>query len=253
MSNKNSKRVVKRVILRASDIASIVGMNEYKPMTETLKEYWKRYSPDTFNGQTEREKVEAVICSSDSVGDILKTALSNETTDVQTVVEETCKKINIDTSLSDSQKLDVIKHVTSKINTNHGTKSESKTAQKITDVKKDTQLIQDSTFYTTDVMTIDRTDFVICGTIDRIQIESDGRRTLIEIKNRVKRLFNKVVNYEFIQIQTYLQLLGLEHARLVEQYKDEIDTHDIERDDDFWDNDILPKIKEFCIELKSKM
>ena len=249
MSNKNTNRV----ILRASDIASIVGMNEYRPKTETLNEYWKRYSPETFKGQTESEKVEAVICNSETVSDILKSALTNETTDVQTVVEETCKKINIDTSLTDAEKVDVIKHVTSKISTNHGTRSESKTAKKIKDVKKDTQLIRDSTFYTTDVMTIDNTVFVICGTIDRIQIEPDGRRTLIEIKNRVKRLFNKVVNYEFIQVQTYLQLLSLDHARLVEQYKDEIATHDIDRDDDFWDNDIFPKIKEFCIELKSKM
>jgi hypothetical protein len=71
----------------------------------------------------------------------------------------------------------------------------------------------------------------------------------VEIKNRTNRLFRRVVDYENIQIQVYLQMLGLVHARLVEQYNNQVLSHDLTRDDELWTNEILPKLNEFCLEL----
>ena len=66
-------------------------------------------------------------------------------------------------------------------------------------------------------------------------------------------LFRRVVDYENIQIQVYLQMLGLVHARLVEQYNNQVLSHDLTRDDELWTNEILPKLKEFCLELHDSM
>jgi len=76
----------------------------------------------------------------------------------------------------------------------------------------------------------------------------DGSRVLVEIKNRTKRLFRKVPDYEYIQVQTYLQMLNLERARLVEQFNSQVLSHDIERDDEFWKN-VLKCLESFCQQL----
>ena len=114
-------------------------------------------------------------------------------------------------------------------------------------------LMRDNNFYNLHVCEIEGTKYVICGKIDRIEERPDGSRVLVEIKNRTNRLFRSVPEYEFIQVQVYLQLLGLVHARLVEQYNSQILSHDITRDEEFWDNEILPELKKFCEELNSKI
>ena len=86
-------------------------------------------------------------------------------------------------------------------------------------------------------------DFEIGGKIDG-QLE-DG--TVIEIKNRTRRLFGEVKQYENIQIQTYIQMLEQEGAQLVECYNDGDKKHvnilDVAKDQDLWDETILPGLK----------
>jgi hypothetical protein len=47
------------------------------------------------------------------------------------------------------------------------------------------------------------------GKIDRVE-DIDGEAVIVEIKNRMKRLFNKVPDYEQIQVQTYMQIVNLQ-------------------------------------------
>jgi len=89
--------------------------------------------------------------------------------------------------------------------------------------------------------------YQIVGRIDRIQLNEDGSRTLVEIKNRAKQLFGRVRDYEEIQCQTYLHMLGdIGYCRLIEQYNDERKAYLIQKDDDKWENIILPKLQDFC-------
>ena len=67
-------------------------------------------------------------------------------------------------------------------------------------------------------------------------------------------LFNTVCSYalmtlafyEMIQVQTYLQMLGLSKARLVEQYNQERMSYSIDVNHDQWNDNIVPKLTEFC-------
>jgi hypothetical protein len=78
-------------------------------------------------------------------------------------------------------------------------------------------------------------------------MNEDGSRTLVEIKNRAKGLFNRVRDYEEVQCQTYLQMLGdINYCRLVEQFNDERKGYLIEKNDEKWRNDIVPKLQNFC-------
>jgi hypothetical protein len=94
-------------------------------------------------------------------------------------------------------------HLRKTLYTNHGTRNEHKTAD-----ADSAKLVEDDTFYTHDICTIEGTLYQIVGRVDRIQMNEDGTRTLVEIKNRTKMLFNRVRDYEEVQCQTYLQMLG---------------------------------------------
>ena len=243
-----------RVVLRASDVAAIIGMNKYKPRNEIFDDMWKKYSPSTFTGKTKKEKAEEILALSANARETMKSALeikakdSNQVQDVYSKVQET---INLDSKLTDEQKVQVLDHIRSKVYTTHGTRSEDKTSLKV-EVDEGVRLHKDNAFYTHEVCTLGKNTFFICGKIDRIEERPDGSRILIEIKNRTNRLFRRVVEYEMVQVQVYLQMLGLIHARLIEQYNNQVQSHDIDRDEEMWSNVILPGLENFCKELNEK-
>jgi hypothetical protein len=77
----------------------------------------------------------------------------------------------------------------------------------------------------------------LCGRRERLigsRNVPTGPGSLWRVKNRTNRLFGRVVEYEMIQVQVYLQMLGLVHARLVEQYNTQVVSHDITRDEEMW-------------------
>ena len=126
--------------------------------------------------------------------------------------------------------------------TQHGTRNEDKTAETDT-----ANLVRDDTFYEMKICEIEGTVYKIVGRVDRVQLNEDGSRTLVEIKNRANKLFGRVRDYEDVQCQTYLQMLkDIKFCRLIEQYNDEKRGYLIEKDDDKWNTTILPKLQNFC-------
>jgi hypothetical protein len=47
-------------------------------------------------------------------------------------------------------------------------------------------------------------------------------------------------------------MLGLVHARLVEQYNNQVLSHNVDRDEEMWSNVITPGLQEFCVNLHAK-
>jgi PD-(D/E)XK nuclease superfamily len=243
----------RRVVLKASEVAAIIGRNKYKPRQEVFNELWKKYSPATFTGQTKKDRAEEILSTSREVRSAMAAALNikaENSLQVQSIYKDLEAKVNSDSKLNASQKTEVLDHIRSKVYTTHGTRSEDKTADKVT-MDENVKLIKDNSFYSLDVCTLGDTAFVVTGKIDRIEERPDGSRVLVEIKNRTNRLFGRVVEYEMIQVQVYLQMLGLVHARLVEQYNTQVLSHDITRDEEMWSNEILPGLEGFCQELYS--
>jgi hypothetical protein len=241
----------RRVIIKASDVAACVGRHQYKARSEVLNEIWKKNWPNTFTGQTKTDKAREILQISPEAQKVLTAAVdikARDSAEVQTVFAKAKEAINSDPKLSTAQKAEVLEHVRSQVYTTHGTRSEDKTSDKVA-TTENTRLVRDDSFYNLDVCTIGDVKFVVCGKIDRIEERPDGSRILVEIKNRTNRLFRRVVEYEFIQVQVYLQMLGLVHARLVEQYNNQVLSHDVERDEETWINELLPSLVGFCEEL----
>ena len=241
----------KKVIIKASEVAAIIGMNSYKKPDEVLEDMWKKNSPDTFNGRTKEDRQLEALKSSTTAMAIYDATMSVETVssnDVKQLVSIASDAINNVKALNKSDKRLVTDHLRKMLYTNHGTRTEDTTA----DLDEAT-LLNDETFYNYQVITIEGTHYEIVGRIDRYQLKEDGTKVLVEIKNRTRRLFDKVAGYENVQVQTYLQMLKLSEARLIEQFNNERKSYDISRDDTLWAEKIFPGLQEFCKTLHHHM
>jgi hypothetical protein len=90
------------------------------------------------------------------------------------------------------------------------------------------------------ILTIDGAELWVISKLDGMKM--DG--TVIEIKNRIYKLFDEVREYEWLQVQTYLNVYGLPKAELVEFLQNSGGTMKInyvEKDDTYW-NEVLLKI-----------
>jgi len=240
-----------RVTLKASDVAAIIGLNPYKPSSEVRDELWKKYSPDTFTGQTRADKAGEALKASAEAQAVLDQAVSIKTKNSSEAVAVFAKaevEVNSDPKLNAEQKAEVISHLRSKVWTGHGTRAEDRTSDKV-EADTGAKLTRDDSFYTYEVCTLGETKFVVCGKIDRIEERPDGSKVLVEIKNRTRCLFRKVKEYEMVQVQVYLQMLGLVHARLIEQHNSQVMSHEIDRDEEMWTNVIVPGLQNFCNDL----
>ena len=241
----------RKVIIKASEVAACAGLHTYKPTWEVLDDMWKKYNPGNFRGETKTERNLKALESSEEAQKLLKAVLKVEpknSSEVQDLVSISIEAIKNDGKLTDPQKTLVCDHIRSMIYTTHGTRSEDTTAD-----LDDADLHKDETFYSYPVITIEGTKYEIVGRIDRFQKNSDDSKTLVEIKNRTRTLFNKVRVYEMIQVQAYLQMTGMKDARLIEQYNNTRKSYMIEKDEDSWKNTILPKLTQFCKTLHHNM
>lgn len=236
---------VKKVIIKASDVASAIGCG-FKKRPELVAELWKKYLPQTFEGHTADEEAIITLNSLETSKKILAEA-ENFKSEISTDVQQEIRKLYHELEHSGLLPQDIHRakdFIRKTLYTNHGTRNEAKTAQ--TD-KMSTKLSIDDNFYTYDICVIEGTLYQIVGKIDRIQRNEDGTRTLVEIKNRAKSFFNSVRDYEDIQCRVYLELLGdIEYCRLVETYEGMSKSYLIQRNYPYWKDEILPKLMNFC-------
>jgi hypothetical protein len=245
---------VKRVVIRASDVAACIGLNPYKPAAEVRDEIWKKNWPETFTGRTKSDLANDALGRSHQSRKVLAEALAVRADDseaAQTNFETARAKIVADTSLTEDDRGKIIEHLRSRCYTSHGTRSEDKTAVKVTSDTGAT-LVRDNAFYNLPVIELDGVQYVITGKIDRIEVGDDGSRTLVEIKNRTRGFFKSLRDYENVQVQVYLKMLGLIHAKLIEQYNSSTNTITVDRDEEYWENVIWPGVVSFVNDLHLK-
>ena len=241
----------KRITIRASDVAACVGLNNYRSPVDVIDDIWSRASPSTFKGLTKDQRNSNAVSASPQMRELYESLMSITTKssdEVQNIIHVVNQMIDEADDLPGDQKIMVKDHMRKLVYTNHGTKAEDTTAD-----LDETILHKDETFYKLKIAEIEGTEYVIVGRIDRFEKNADGSRTLVEIKNRTKNLFNKVRDYEMVQVQTYLQMMNLSKARLVEQYNNTRKSYHIDRNDDLWVGMVKPGLENFCKALHSSM
>lgn len=240
-----------RVIIKASDVASILNQNNYKSREDVFNDLWKKYSPGNFEFKTKKEQAEEAIAKSETAQAIFSLAssfVSKGSDDAKSTFTKVESVINSDSKLEIEDRRRVLEHVRSKVFTNHGTQKEEETAEK-TNMK----LEKDDRFHELYIGTYNERDYIVVGRIDRVELLPDGSKILIEIKNRVNGFYNRVFPRENIQIQMYLEMLDFDKAKLVEQYNDKVNVLEVERDRKLFEEQIFPGLAAFCCELSSAM
>ncbi|MDF1867705.1 MAG: hypothetical protein P1U70_22995 [Saprospiraceae bacterium] len=218
----------------ASEIAIITGDNKYQSIDELRDKIIQRMTPDP--NVVELTPLEEIIeehkknKSTDKmpVADLIQTlnkcAVTQNTTDVAAIFEAIP-----DECITDK--------VTSYVNCEYGKATETKALKKYVNIQRQT-----------------KPEFSVetkkAGKFRKRQIgtTSSGRRVyvggrmdgkikngkIIEVKNRMRRLFHTVRDYEKLQIMSYMFISKHGNATLVERFNDEMDTHEIEYDDDWF-------------------
>lgn len=243
-----------RVVIKASDVAACIGLNPYKPASEVRDELWKKNWPESFTGRTKRDLADEALAKSATARKVLADALSiraANSSEAQANFEAARAKVEADPSIGDDDRAKIVEHLRSKCYTTHGTRSEDKTATKV-EADTGATLLKDNAFYNLAVAEIDGVKYVVTGKVDRIEVAPDGSRTLVEIKNRTRGFFRSLREYENVQVQVYLQMLGLVRAKLIEQYNSATNTIEVSRDEELWTNVIWPGLLAFVEDLHSR-
>jgi DNA polymerase III epsilon subunit-like protein len=237
---------VPKVIIGASSVASAIGKSQFKRQPDLISDLWKKYSPQTFKGQTLEEEALLVLNSLETTKKILNEAENFKSEKSDDVKQQTRKLFHqIEHSgLLPQDMLKAKEHIRKTLATNHGTRNEGKTAKLD---KLAAKLTEDDTYYTYDICEIEGTLYQVVGRVDRVQNNEDGSRILVEIKNRANGFFNRVRDYEEIQCQTYMQMMrDIDFCRLVETYNGESKSYLIQKNDEMWTSEIVPKLQNFC-------
>ena len=83
----------------------------------------------------------------------------------------------------------------------------------------------------------------ISGKVDGIEGMGDDQ-ILIETKNRRRRLFDEIPEYEKVQMCIYMKMTNIKTSKLLQYYDDEEGIIDYDYDEEFW-NEIEQKLLNF--------
>ena len=242
------------VIVYASQVAAAIGCNRHKKPSDALELMWERVDPESYHAALARNGVESeaacidrIASDNDDARGILQRSMVQcaSSTDVAARYDLASRSVSTLASLEDDDRRIVDAAIKRNLYTNYGTASEHHALVKV----RETLGIDarpDPTFYKQRVGEVGGTPIWIGGKIDAITDD----RIVIEIKNRIRRLFYKVPFYEVVQVQCYLALLDVPRGAVVECLTtapgtSTINIVPVRRDRMLWNETIVPKVKAF--------
>lgn len=268
MSKKNHINT-KNICIYSSELASLIGLNPYKNCGETIMRIWsinyKNDYLDIKNSLSENE-----ITKNETKDDKFKrisTKYKNKTPKLKKTLEQCLKTDNISSMMDKRKEIlkecedmdykdkkeieDSIREIT---NTGFGTKNEGKSIHMYTQLTGD-PVIKFDKFVKRILFKSGEYNWFLGGKIDGILNDN----TIIEIKNRMHKLFYKLRDYEKIQTYSYMFIFRSKKSQIVETFlkgkSPEVNMMDINFDEEFWNfilNRILIFIEFFNKFLKSK-
>lgn len=254
-----------RIVVYASHASIITGANPYGSIADVFDQTWQKSFPEAFNvskASAEEEKGEPIMTAEEQMMEDVKalglatdlqktieiaTKPDGTTTVMTTAKKEFEKKLTVaQPDANKRQKL--IKFARSQINKTFGSNNE---ASFIKDFEFKTQVkVKDNNvkFWKKEIgkTAHSQIPFFLGGRIDGFH---NGR--LIEIKNRVKDIKHQIPEYENVQFQIYLYLLGLQEGDLLQRLKSADEgapeyRTPIKYNDQLIKETVIPRVQIFC-------
>lgn len=250
------------ICIFASDLAIITGHNKFKTENEIILKLWQKNFPEDYNeiisklNKNEEFDINIIEETSDdyikritdkyNIKDIDENI--NECKNSENILSLNNSKNKIFKSLNNIPKNEkkILKDcLISKVNTNFGIKNENMGLQKYIELSNESVKLFEK-FVKKNIFKTSRFNWYIGGRIDGI---NESETTVIEIKNRVHKLFYTLRDYEKVQIYAYMFILNKKKSKLVECFKkkNDCDINVIEVDFDihFWEKEVNKKIEIF--------
>ena len=211
------------ILINISEIAIITGDNPYKTKRDYLIDFWKKNFINDFNKykeitsfikETDDDIIKKISVNNnlDISAELSKCIKSKNTCELNTVKNTIIEKLG---NLKEDEKKEITKSITNLTNTKFGIKNENDVT-KIYENMSGNQIIKDNKYRKIKLFTYGGFDIFIGGKIDGITLDSS---TIIEVKNRVHKLFYELRNYEKVQIMSYMYLFSGAKGHLVEAHK----------------------------------
>lgn len=243
------------LLLNISEIAIITGDNPYKTKRDYLLDFWKKNAKNDFLKYQQLTQYTKVTDD-----DIIKKISSNNNIDLSTELKK-CNKINnisdLDTmkneifkkieNLNEIEKDEITKSIKNVTNTKFGIRNEDDVT-KLYENMTGNSITKDNKYYKIKLFEFNDINVYIGGKIDGI----NETGSIIEVKNRVNKLFYELRPYEKVQIMCYMHLFNTKEGHLVEALKKSntsINIIKVEYDEEYI-NYIIDKIKVFAIFFK---
>jgi hypothetical protein len=183
-----------------------------------------------------------------SVARIESTISVDETKSISvSSINESIAELILNIDSMDIEK-DICKTVESQIKCGFGTAQESTAISEYEKQESTSVVCRNDKFHKRLIVSMDGCSIMVGGRVDGIK--EDG--TVIEVKNRMRRFFDPLPQYDIAQLQTYLFILDASKGEIVEQLKERetnIKKTPIARDLDMWNTVIEPQIVRFCMAL----
>lgn len=225
------------ILIHASEVAACVGMNPYKSIADMMPIIMRRcdaaaytrsgiVSQDEADAALVREarvsipSIDAALCAAEDIGKNASTA------------EQVCTTVDALMILAEHESCDsktraaVVEHGRREAFCGFGTVQEGTSMRGLEELvgvlTKDDKYVKRRVDGTLPVF--------VGGRIDGFATPhppSEGGPVLVEIKNRMKRLMRHVVDYERIQVLTYMYIHDQDAAKLIERKGDDVLIHDI--------------------------
>lgn len=250
------------ICIYASDLAVAIGVNKYQKTSDVLVKLWQKNYPISYENAisnikgkhkinvTPKETDYQCVKRIQQEGNIdlqesIQTCLNmKDTTQLLKNRGEILERINKSNTIEDGAKQEFKQSLESMTNRVFGTINEKSAIEKYTELTG--KKVNTSTkFIHKQLCTYQGVIWKLGGKIDGITEDN----TVIEVKNRIYKLFNVMRDYEKPQIQTYMYILGLKKGHLVESMKQnggiEINIIEEDFDEEYWNNEVLDKLNSF--------
>lgn len=251
-----------KILLYSSNLAAFIGRNHYLPTSRIFNQLYERYFPDQLKKMGLIEKVvSANVGDKQIIMEISKKLEGN--TDLKEKLDKICRA-NLSSKKMKTDKDGLVgvimedKTLTKDEKETLKTAMDGYTSKKFGTIREVTALdIYKKTHKGEKVITgLDSKSKrlfdeggVELWVISKVDAMNDDG-VIIEIKNRMYKLFNEVREYEWLQVQTYLDVYDLERAVLVEYLNDgggdeDMKVNKIERDRKFWNDVVVVELRKY--------
>ena len=249
----------KQFFICATDLTVIVGANPYRDIDEIYLKYWKKhFNDDYIKVKSELEKSRTPIKLEETNYECVKRLAKENNLDIKKELGSCMSTQNVDDLNKNKQRL--IEKIKDKLpqsakkefnssfnsltNTSFGVRFENKGVE-LYQQETGNHVDFDRRYHKKNIFEVpsDKSQgidyWLLGGKLDGIALDRDNSKYILEIKNRINRLFYSLKEYEKVQCYVYMYLLDIWETHLVETLKSKDDNTiniiEIQFDEDYWE------------------